>query len=115
MDTYQSEDTISIWDEESKKKVVLKNLKTGERYSFVLKHSFTVGRRKESCDLQITREDRYISGKHLGFFNDKGRIYVEDLHSKNGTRLNGRLLSARTRVHRGDVLKLGRSEFEVFI
>lgn len=115
MDTYRSENTISLWDDNSKQSITLKNLQTGKRYSFVLKRSFVVGRKKESCDLQITTEDRYMSGKHLRFINDGASVYVEDLNTKNGTRLNGRPISSKAKIRRGDILKMGRSEFEVIL
>lgn len=113
MDTCKSEKTISLWDDNSRKGITLRNLQTGRRYFFVLKHSFVIGRKKEYCDLQVTTDDRYMSGRHLRFTNDRDGIYVEDLHTKNGTRLNGKLLSSKTRIRQGDILKMGRSEFEV--
>jgi pSer/pThr/pTyr-binding forkhead associated (FHA) protein len=113
MDQNKEENTISLWGNEGKRDITLKNLQTGKRYSFVLRHSFIVGRKKEYCDLVITEDDRYISGRHLRFLNEDGGIYVEDMHTKNGTRLNGKPLSSRTRIKKGDILKLGRSEFEI--
>lgn len=113
MGTYRSENTISLWDDHSKRGITLKNLQTGKRYSFVLKHSFVVGRKRELCDLQITTEDRYMSGKHLRFINEGEAVYVEDLHTKNGTRLNGKPITSKARIRQGDILKMGRSEFEI--
>lgn len=115
MDTYKSEKTISLWNDNSRRGVTLRNLQTGKRYSFVLKHSFIVGRRKEHCDLQITTDDRYMSGRHLRFINTEDGIYVEDLHTKNGSRVNGTLISSRTRIRQGDILRMGRTEYEVTI
>lgn len=113
MDTHKSEKTISLWEDGSRRGVTLRNLQTGRRYSFVLKHSFVIGRKKEYCDLQVTMDDRYMSGRHLRFTNEKDGICVEDLHTKNGTRINGRPVTSKTRIHSGDVLKMGKSEFEV--
>lgn len=109
----QEEKTISLWDDEGRSGITLKNRKTGKRFSFVLKHTFVVGRNPQQCDLQITEEDRYISGKHLRFIRDGKEIFIEDLGTKNGTKLNGRLISSKTRISQGDILKMGRSEFEV--
>lgn len=113
MDTYRSEDTIPLWEDESRKKITLRNVQTGKRYSFVLKYSFVVGRAKEACDLQLTEEDRYMSGRHLRFIKEGDHICVEDLNTTNGTRLNGRQITSPCRVRCGDVLRMGRSEFEV--
>lgn len=112
MGTDKFESTISLWDDKSKRNIGLKNLQTGIQYSFVLKRSFVIGRNRNVCDLQITTTDRYISGKHLRFINED-EVYIEDMNSKNGTRLNGKPVISRTRVVQGDILKLGRSEFEV--
>ena len=37
MDMYNSDKTISLWENSTRKSVTLMNRKTGERYSFVLK------------------------------------------------------------------------------
>lgn len=109
----QEERTISLWEEEERIPITLKNRKTGRQFSFVLKHRFVVGRNPGQCDLGIGEEDRYISGKHLRFSREGNEIYVEDLGTKNGTRLNGRWISSRTRILPGDILRMGRSEFEL--
>lgn len=115
MNRFNSDKTISLWEGSAQKSVTLKDRKTGERFSFILRHNFVVGRLKPPSDLQITREDQYISGKHVCFENMNDEVYVEDLNSKNGTWINGRLISSKTRIRQGDVLKLGRSEFDVII
>lgn len=113
MGSYEAEETIFLWEDDDRKNVTLKNIKTGKRYTFVVRRSFVVGRDSEQCDLQITQDDRYISGRHLRFMNEGGELSIEDLHTKNGTRLNGKSIWDRTRIHRGDILKMGISEFEV--
>lgn len=115
MDTYNSEKTISLWENGGRRTVTLINLRTGRKYLFEIKNSYTVGSKKEFCDLQVTTDDRYMSKKHLRFINEADGVYVEDLHSKNGSRVNGKLISARTRIRQGDILRMGRSEFEVIV
>lgn len=115
MEDYRSEKTISLWEDNSRRGVTFTDLKTGRNYSFVVKHSFVVGRRKDACDLQITTDDMYISGRHLRISNEDDGIYVEDLHTKNGTRLNGKQITSKTKIRQGDRLRMGRSEFEVTI
>ena len=115
MSSYNSEETISLWEDDGRKNVTLRNLQTGKRFEFVVKRSFVVGRVRGACDLQISTDDRYMSGKHLWFLNEGGRIYIEDLHSKNGTKLNDRPVIVKTRVQSGDVLQMGRSKFEVIL
>lgn len=113
MDSCELDRTISLWEENNRKYVILKNLKTEKTYSFIVRHNFVVGRVPERCDLQITADDRYMSGRHLRFINEDGVISIEDLHTKNGTRLNGREVTEKTNISNGDILKMGHSEFIV--
>lgn len=123
MDSRASDGTVYLWGGGNKsagngkskdeRNVVLKNLRTGRSFSFELRHHFVVGRNGEASDLRITEDDRYMSGKHVCFYNGSDGVYVEDMHTKNGTRLNGKRISSKTRLQRGDVLRMGRSEFEV--
>lgn len=115
MDRLNMDKTISLWEGSAQKSITLKNRRSGERFSFILRHDYVVGRLKPPSDLQITREDQYISGKHVCFENLNNEVYVKDLNSKNGTWINGRLISVKTRIRQGDVLKVGRSEFDVII
>ena len=113
MDNYESEKTISLWDDGSRKCVTLKNIQTGKVFTFVVKHSFIVGRVSKYCDLQITASDRYMSGRHIRFINEEGGLCIEDLNKKNGTKLNGKPVLSKVRIRQGDILKMGRSEFVV--
>lgn len=115
MDMYHSERTISLWEEDDRKCITLKNQQTGKRYTFILKHSFVVGRVKAYCDLQITEDDRYMSGRHLRFINEGKNVCVEDLNTKNGTKLNKRPVISRVKIRHGDILSMGHSSFEVLI
>lgn len=58
--------------------------------------------------------DEYLSRKHFAFFRDEedGSLRIRDLGSSNGTYLN--TLPARdTRVHDGDEIRAGYSEFRL--
>jgi hypothetical protein len=72
--------------------------------------SFTLGRNTE-CDVVV--EDIYLSGRHARFSHDDGDLLVEDLESTNGTYVNQRLISHRTRLERGDIVQVGGVLFEV--
>src|SRR5579885_2767296 len=50
-----------------------------------------------------------VSRRHAIVSRDGDGWYVEDLGSGNGTFLNGRILTQRTRLHDGDQLRLGSS------
>lgn len=106
------ENTVSLWGDKSDARVTLRNTRTGEIFRFILSQSFVVGRNGELCDLQITKNDQFISGEHLRFIRAQGAIFVEDMQSKNGTWLNKKRLLSRARIRSGDTLRMGKSDFE---
>src|SRR5262245_31183203 len=65
----------------------------------------TLGRDR-ACDLAVP--DTTLSRRHLRFIPIDASWEVEDLGSRNGTRLNDRPLT-RARLRNGDVLQVGRS------
>lgn len=71
---------------------------TTHRRSFV--NSFTLGR-DPSCELHF--DDDMVSRRHARVLVERGVWYVEDLGSRNGTRLNGELI---TRAVFGDGAEL---------
>ncbi len=107
------ENTVSLWGDKGGARVALRNMRTGEIFKFTINQSYIVGRNRELCDLQITKDDHYISGKHLRFLRAQGAIFVEDMQSKNGTWLNKKRLLSRARIRSGDILRMGKSDFEV--
>lgn len=77
-------------------------------FSLSLADKTTLGRSGDSgiC----IKGDPALSGLHCELFLSQGRLYVRDLHSTNGTYLNGRRLSAdAVPVAAGDELLLGRT------
>lgn len=55
-----------------------------------------VGRNFDSCDLYI--KDGSVSRKHARFYSSNGKIYIEDLDSKNGVSINGRPINKNSSV-----------------
>lgn len=53
------------------------------KYDMKKKEVF-IGRDPSQCDLIITT-DKYLGKRHARFFIEGGKLYVEDLESKNGT------------------------------
>lgn len=77
-------------------------------FSLSLAERATLGRSDESgiC----IKGDASVSGLHCELFLSQGRLFVRDLHSTNGTYLNGRRLSGdAVPVAAGDELLLGRT------
>ena len=73
----------------------------------------TVIGRDVLCALRFN--DPAISRRHLRFIHRADELFVEDLGSSNGTRLNGRALELPTRIKDGDTVGLGSREFTVRI
>lgn len=68
--------------------------------------SMVIGRASE-CDLVI--EDRFLSRRHSRLFLQEGRLMVEDLGSRNGTRVNGHPIIGTKEVGIGDLLEISGS------
>ncbi len=68
-----------------------------------------------SSDNDITLEGREISRKHFKFVKKGKRLYVEDLRSRNGTRLNGEVIVPGREfvLKENDILSIGNSEFHI--
>jgi hypothetical protein len=65
----------------------------------------TVVGRDIGCKLRFN--DPAVSRRHLRFIRRAGEIFVEDLNSSNGTKLNGRPVSSPTRLDDGDAIVVG--------
>jgi pSer/pThr/pTyr-binding forkhead associated (FHA) protein len=67
--------------------------------------------RSPDCDGRL--ENPLISRRHCSFFRRDGEVWVEDLGSRNGTRLNGERLTDPRPIHNGDCLELACLPFQV--
>jgi hypothetical protein len=71
----------------------------------------TVGR-GGGCGIVLV-DDTYVSTLHARLYQQNGQIFVEDLGSTNGTFVNGKQISAATRLKRGDQVQFGQTAAEV--
>jgi len=69
---------------------------------------FTIGR-QDTNDLILPSHS--VSRRHARIFQEKNDLYIEDLDSMNGVRINGSQIGGKTRIRHGDILKIGDSEF----
>ena len=69
-----------------------------------LPHGSLIGRSRE-CHIVI--DDGTVSKQHARLSIEDGRAYIEDLHSTNGTSVNGKLIDHKTALRRGDRIGLG--------
>lgn len=71
----------------------------------------TLGR---ASDNTIVLRDRFASGHHARLtLQPGGELWLEDLGSTNGTRLNGREVTAAVPVQEGDEITIGTVHFRV--
>ena len=75
---------------------------SGETHVFST--DFTAGRQGS-----LTVGDDHASNHHARFQFAHGSWYVEDLHSTNGTYLNGHRMFSAQRLRKGDKIKIGRT------
>jgi Mg-chelatase subunit ChlD len=75
------------------------------------KQLFRIGSKQDN-DLVLV--DDYVSGNHALLYFENGKLLLSDLHSRNGTLLNGGLVGDKTPVvFPGDVIRLGNSSLKV--
>ena len=77
---------------------------------FAIVNAVGIGR-DEGNTIQILG-DEYISGQHATVSLDDSNVIVDDLGSKNGTYLNGAILTKRHTVHTGDRIQIGLTVLE---
>lgn len=71
-----------------------------------------VGRSQE-CDFIIN--DNLISKKHCVITIEDGKFFIEDVGSKNGTFINGKLLKKRAPLFYGDKISIGETIFRFYL
>jgi predicted component of type VI protein secretion system len=70
-----------------------------------------IGRATEGVGWRLP--DRDVSRRHARFTRANGSIFVEDLGSLTGTRLNGERIDSRRRVRPGDLVEIGAFDLVV--
>ncbi|MDY6790494.1 MAG: FHA domain-containing protein [Thermodesulfobacteriota bacterium] len=91
--------------------VIVKGPSVGETYSFD-QSIVSIGRTAAENDLVLN--DRSITGKHARITVERGRVYLQDLKSTNGTYYNGAALQIgeKVRLEHRDEFSLGKVVLE---
>ncbi len=55
-----------------------------------------------------------VSREHARILKEPQGFFLEDLHSRNGTYLNGRMIDSKVRIFNGDVIRICDVEFSFF-
>ena len=77
---------------------------------FALGQEITIGR-AATCTIGMP-DDSFVSQLHARAFREAGWTMIEDLGSTNGTYLNGKRLTAKERITKGDRVQVGNTVFE---
>ena len=91
-------------------RVALEVVEFEQRRSFEGRPPFEIGRGRE---LDLVLRDPEVSRRHARFESQNGVVYVEDLHSRNGTFLNGRRVLEAIEVRDGDAVDVGTTRLLV--
>jgi pSer/pThr/pTyr-binding forkhead associated (FHA) protein len=70
-----------------------------------------IGRATEGVGWRLP--DRNVSRRHARFVRANGTVFIEDLGSLTGTRLNGERIDSRRRVRPGDLVEIGAFDLVV--
>src|SRR5438132_796554 len=73
---------------------------------------FVVGR---SRDCQLALDDPLVSRRHAAFHATAEKIWVEDLGSRNGIKVNQNRVTGRVDLTHGDIVSIGNSDIVVQI
>ena len=82
----------------------------GKRW--MIQGSILIGR-EEGCEIIIT--NRQVSRSHARLLPTNAGVLLEDLTSKNGTRLNGQPVTAPVLLQDGDVIQIALAQQFVFL
>jgi predicted component of type VI protein secretion system len=73
--------------------------------------AIVVGRGTEGVTFRLA--DRNVSRRHARFLLQNGVVFVEDLGSLTGTRVNGEKIAAKRRLRDGDLVQIGDYDLAV--
>jgi pSer/pThr/pTyr-binding forkhead associated (FHA) protein len=83
----------------------------GRRFDIVLTDKMSIGR--GDCDVVITGDDA-LSKRHCELYTKQEKVYVRDLSSSNGTKINGKKIEDSL-LNDGDELTVGARDYLVRI
>ncbi len=71
----------------------------------------TIGRSTENA--AALEGDEFASAQHARFESKRDGLWVEDVGSTNGTFVNGARVTTARRLSRGDIVRVGQTDFRV--
>ena len=86
------------------------NLKVGS--IIPIRSDLTIGRKNTNS---IPILDKHVSGSHAVISIKNNRLFIEDLHSTNGTFINGKQLNGKLQLSNKDEIRIGEIIFKIVI
>ena len=87
---------------------------SNQKFSSMLDGQIVLGRKHSEKGLQIDL-DYSISKRHCVIYAENGKIFIQDLHSTNGTSVNNQPVMGNCEIRSGDTITLGRIDFRIDI
>lgn len=75
-----------------------------------VRSTISIGRKEENS---IVLVDQHVSGNHAKLFIRNDVLFLEDLNSTNGTKVNGNKINGRVKLYSSDVIMVGNTKFKV--
>ena len=97
-------------------KILLENLETWEKYTYVFYDNIGIGRSREAESFEkflTIREDSRVSKVHCVIVRKGDKLYLRDMNSRNGTFLNGTRVNQPVILQRDDIIGVGETKIEV--
>ena len=77
-----------------------------------IRSDLTIGRKDGNS---IVLLDQHVPGNHAEIIVRNNKVYLEDLHSTNGTFLNGKRISGKVQLSNKDEITIGKSIFKIVL
>lgn len=81
-----------------------------EENPIIISSNMILGRQSNN---DIVVQDQHVARKHLKFTMLNEQLWVQDLNSVNGTRVNGQYITEQTELHSQDEIRVGQMIFRV--
>lgn len=97
-------------------KLILEDVESWEQYSFVFYDAVAIGRGKsvEAYEESLSLGgDVRVSKIHCLIKSKNDKLFLVDMESRNGTKLNGERIDRPVVIHREDVIKVGKTQLEI--
>lgn len=97
-------------------KLVLENLNTWQKSTFVFYENIGIGRGHSVPQFEkflSIGDDPRVSKLHCAIIKKDDKLYLKDMGSRNGTYLNQKRITQPVLLQRDDVIRMGETEIEV--